>query len=181
MNILFSNQILNSLEVDSFSYLLVLWNAVVRSCKAWVGVQLGMNECGDGPSYGSYGWMPHTGSSQQSSQNTLEVLYLMLQFFLKILPKSRAVGEDGKPKASLPTWQEDTPLSWACPAVAEGHLFSNFLFRFQCCSVSLSPFYLMGPYIKTCYLTLLFCYGTFKWESFSKPSCLAIKCVKSIS
>lgn len=107
--------------------------------------------------------------------------YLMLQFFLKTLPKSKAVGEDGKPRTRLPTRQEATPLSWACSAVAEGHLFPDFLFRFRYCSISLSPFYLMGPYIKTCYITLLFCYGTFKWESFSKPSCLAIKCVKSIS
>lgn len=140
-----------------------------------------MNECGDGPSYGLYGQMPHTGSSQQSSQNNLGVQYLVLQFFLKTLPKSRAVGEDGKPRASLPTRQEAAPLSWAGSAVAERHLFPNFLFRSQYCSVSLSPFHLMGPYIKTCYITLLFCYGTFKWESFSKPSCLAIKRVKSIS
>lgn len=49
--------------------------------------------------------------------------------------------------------------------------FSNFL----------SPFCLMESYIKTHCITLLFCYGTFKWGSFFKPSCLAIKRVKSAS
>ena len=59
--------------------------------------------------------------------------------------------------------------------------FPDLLFRFQHHSIFLSPSYLAGPYIRTCYVTLLFCYGTFKWESFFKPSCLTIKCVKRIS
>lgn len=39
----------------------------------------------------------------------------------------------------------------------------------------------MELYIKTHCITLVFCYGTFKWGSFFKPSCLAIKRVKSAS
>lgn len=97
----------------------------------------------------------------------------------KTLPKSRAVGEDWEPRVTLSPRQEAMPHPWACSVVATGRPFPNFLFKFQYHSILLSPCYLMGPYIRTYCITLLFCYGTFKWESFFNPSCLTIKCVKS--